>query len=183
MSIRRFRRALHLTIKKHAVFHSSVFRDRTTNEWTQEVEPLIDEGFSLVTSELSDNLVAIEDLIQNEFTMGIHDVNHGRLVRLHIVRKWVNHEKDNDELLHGDIIIINIRHEAIDGTSVPLFFDNLREAYSTGELPIDPNAIRYLDYILYLQQVDLSSSFAYWNQQMASFNFARHFKGIPHDRP
>ena len=137
----------------------------------------------MVIDQLSDYQNNVDDLVQKEYTLGIHDVAHGRMVRLHIVHKSNKDERSDDEIIPEDIIIINIRHEAIDGTSIPILFDTLAQAYSSMEEPmVDSNAIRYLDYMLYLQQTDLSSSFAYWDKQMASFNFTRHFNRIPVDR-
>jgi len=184
VSIQRLRHALYSAIKTHETLHSSITWDFTSKQWIQQIEPLNDEGFSLVIDKFSDYHNNIEDLVQGEYALGIHDVAHGRMVRLHIVSKSNQNAKDKDELIPGDIIIFNIRHEAIDGTSVSILFDTLKQAYSSTEEPmINPNSIRYLDYMLYLQQCDLSSSFAYWNEQMVSFNFARHFNRIPIDRP
>ena len=182
-SIQRLRHALHLTVKKHASLHSSVFADPITNEMNQQVELLTDEGFSFVTSQIGNTKNELEDLVQNEYSFGIHDVTHGRLVRLHIVRKLNTDSMDDDKISTGDIIIINIRHEGIDGTSMPIFFDSLAQAYTIGELPMKPDDLTYLDYMLYLQRIDLSSSFAYWDQLMTSFDFGRHFKQLPNDRP
>lgn len=184
VSIRRLRRALHFTIKKHETLHTSVTYDSINNEWVQQIEPLNDEGFSLVIDHLNDYQGSMEDLVQKEYNFGIHDTPHGRIVRLHIVHKSHETERNDDEILPGDIIIMNIRHEGIDGTSVPILFDTLTQAYtSTEDLLVDSKTIRYLDYMLYLQQTDLSPSFTYWNERMASFYFSRHFNRILIDRP
>ena len=184
VSIQRLRRALHLAIRKHATLHTSVFHDPVNNKWIQQVQPLEGEGFSLNNSQIDMSPTAIEQLIQKEYAFGIHDMKNGCNVRMHLVRRS-DRSEDNDDgkLVCGDIIIINIRHEAIDGTSLPILFDSLTQAYSTGELPVDSHALTYLDYMLYLQKTDLSPSFAYWNQQMESFDFAEHFKRLPQDRP
>lgn len=122
--------------------------------------------------------------MKQEYKFRIHDVPHGRLIRLHLIQQNTEKERGDDELLPGDYVIINIRHEGIDGTSMPVFVETFTQAYTTQrELPVDPNAIRYLDYMIYLRELDLSASRAYWDEQMASFDFARHFRGMPIDRP
>lgn len=184
LSIKRLRRALHLTIQRHETLRSSVSRDPATNEWVQQIQQLEDEGFTFIKDRLADYQDDIENAVQQEYKFGIHDVPHGRLVRLHLVQQDSEKERDDDELLPGDYVIINVRHEGIDGTSVPIFINTFAQAYTSGKQEIVPsNAIRYLDYMIYLQELDLSASRAYWNEQMASFDFARHFRGIPIDRP
>jgi hypothetical protein len=179
-------------VTKQTVLRTSFHVDLTTNEWHQQIEELNDEGYTFAESEISmTNYVdALSDLLILERAPGLFTMEGNRRVRLHVVRRRTEDADDRPEegatsdVLHiGDVIIITVRHEAIDYTSQRYFLDDLAQAYKMGLQPIRSNAITYLDYTLYERQIDRSSSFAYWKEQHRTLNLAQLVSRIPSDYP
>jgi hypothetical protein len=183
VSVKRLREALRQVILKHAVLRSSMHYDMARHEGYQRIESLTDEGFIFVASVTDKNIEADRHLIKQECAPDLFDIKRGRLVRLHIIR----HDMKQDEniLVQGDIIILNVRHEAIDGTSETIFLAELAHAYQTEEqLPIkSSDAITYLDYTLHQTQIDMSASLAFWEKQFHDFDIRQHILHLPCDRP
>jgi NRPS condensation-like uncharacterized protein len=188
VSIKRLREALHRVIVKHAILHTSFHLDTQTNKWFQRIEPLVsdNEGFIFAVSEGLQSDDEIRSLVTREIVhRDLFDTKRGQLVRLHIVRRAKTAPINEDLLQVGDIIIFNIRHEAIDGTSIPIFLSDLAQAYERGKLVVDPNAISYLDYTLYQSRIDRSASVAYWTKYLDGINMItpRAIARMPSDRP
>lgn len=179
VSIKRLRHALHLVIQKHAILHTSYFVDPETKEWWQQIEPLTNEGFSFVSSYFNSDKNTLEQLLQQERLYGLHDLKHGQVVRLHVVHKQDKVIEQEDNLVEDDIVIINIRHEVIDGTSLQIFSRDWANAYAMQELSFDANAPTYLDYAMYMKQFDSSDGSAYWKKLHSDFNVVQHVSRLP----
>ena len=72
------------------------------------------------------------------------DLAHGLVFRCHIV--YYKQISSNDLLSDKDVLIFNFHHALFDFPSMNIFLDDLNQAYTTGQLPINDNTtLRYLD--------------------------------------
>ncbi|CAF1214712.1 unnamed protein product [Rotaria magnacalcarata] len=164
----------------------------TTKKWYQQIEELTDEGFIFTESELgqNSNSDSLLDLMILERAPNLFTLDGSRRVHLHIVRRHLN---DNDQqqddgatydtLCIEDIIIITVRHESIDYTSMKFLMDELSDAYRNGHLENQPDAVSYLDYTLYERRNDRSVGFNYWQEHQRNLNTADFLSHIPCDQP
>ena len=132
----------------------------------------------------------LDNIIAQELRPGLFLMEQVRRVRLHIVRRRFegadtqNKSIDGTDLLQvGDVIILTVRHEAIDGLSFTHLLDELVQAYKTGELLIDPNRLTYLDYTIHERQENKSLSESYWKEHHKDLNPIRFTSAIPSDHP
>lgn len=179
-------------VAKHTLLRTSFHINTITNQWYQQIEEINDEGFTFVESDISmiSHPEALDKLIAQEMAPGLFTLEGARRVRLHIVHRIStgDHQEERsstseDVLQVGDAIIINVRHEAIDGTSIRYFLDELAQAYKTGQLPVQSDAMTYLDYTVYERQVDKSASFAYWKEHLRNLDNSKFMMRFPYDRP
>ena len=184
VSLKRLRHALNLVIKKNAILRTSYHVDPTTKEWYQKIEELSDEGYLFTESEISAEHYdqTLRKLMVQERKPGSFPMDRPQRIRLHIVRQR-RLSDDQDSLQAGDIILLTIRHEAMDGTSLKYFLSDLSDAYKNGELLIRSDDISYLDYTLQERQKDKSASIAYWQAHHRNMDLARFTSSMPSDRP
>ena len=144
------------------------------------------EGFIFALSVGFESDDEFRQLLRKEYAVqGLFDTERGQVVRLHIVRRTKTSLLNEDLIQVGDSIIINIRHEVIDGTAINVFISDLVQAYKRRELIIDKDAITYLDYTVYQRQINRSTSVAYWARYLdgLKIKLSRMIARMPSDRP
>ncbi|KAL8654006.1 MAG: hypothetical protein Q9210_001767, partial [Variospora velana] len=71
------------------------------------------------------------------------------------------------ETTNGERIFckLELSHALCDGTSIPIIFQNLNEAYTSQPTSVD-EALRYSDYVAYLQRTSRDDDAAYWRRYL-----------------
>ncbi|CAF1156893.1 unnamed protein product [Adineta ricciae] len=147
------RSAIVHTLERHAVLRTAVFFNQESGELEQAVQPIIaDQNYSFEVTRGAKSLEEIETLLVSEFTTHFAQVEHGLVVRCHLIKMSMNSEDEIEETLHAkDIIIFLIHHIAFDISSVNTFIDTFTGAYDLRE-PLD-STLQYIDYALYEQNL------------------------------
>ena len=146
LSAKRLRHAMELVVLKHAILHSALYFDNDKQELMQRIvaHEENEELFSCVESRFVNKDEDLMKIMHDERGNPFHfDLERGIVCRLHIVR---SSSSKSDELTSGDSIIFNFHHSQFDFPSMIVFHRDLAEAYTTGQLNINPeNELRYLD--------------------------------------
>ncbi|CAF4145288.1 unnamed protein product, partial [Adineta steineri] len=159
----RLRSSLQLVIEKHASLRSSFYMSHDQqNKLIQYICPLtsIDE---IVVESWIKNDDDLFKIIADEETNQFHlDISKGRVFRCHLIR-YFDHSSD-------DVLIFKFHHLVFDGTSETLFFNDLHEAYMTGQLAIVPNdTITYLDYARWERTLDMLDALSFWKETLKDY--------------
>jgi hypothetical protein len=112
------------------------------------------------------------EIIAHEETNRFHlDASKGRVFRCHVVR-YADRNSD-------DVLIFKFHHLVFDGTSETLFFNDLNEAYMTGQLPtVRDETFTYLDYALWERTLDMSNALLFWKENLRDHQTFE----LPYDR-
>ncbi|CAF4100658.1 unnamed protein product [Adineta steineri] len=159
----RLRSSLQLVIEKHTSLRSSFYMSHDQqNKLIQYICPLtsIDE---IVVESWIKNDDDLFKIIADEETNQFHlDISKGRVFRCHLIRYF---DRSSD-----DVLIFKLHHLVFDGTSETLFFNDLHEAYMTGQLAIVPNdTITYLDYARWERTLDMLDALSFWKENLKDY--------------
>ncbi|CAF1504280.1 unnamed protein product [Adineta ricciae] len=153
---------------------------------------MIDDGYTFVESSIATTgySEALANLIECEMASGLFTNEGSRRVRLHVIRRVLSNRNqeaqsnvNRDTLQVGDVIILNVRHEAIDGISIKYFLDDLAEGYTNKHLSDQDDNITYLDYTVYERLNDHSASVAFWKDHRGNLDCSKFMARFPYDQP
>ena len=166
--IYRLRHALQLIVAKHAILRTVLIYDQ--DKFTQKILPMSDDRYHFeATYVIDDN--HLKQILYNEKTnRALFDLEQGLVFRCHVLRCSSNNENDN-HLKQDDMILFNFHHIAIDGNSISIFIDDLRQAIIQEELLYNDNEnISYLDYAQYERLEDWTNAREYWRHVLTNWN-------------
>ncbi|CAF1470753.1 unnamed protein product, partial [Adineta ricciae] len=164
LSLSRLKRALHAIIHKHKTLRTRLVYDESEGVLQQEILPSVPLEVHLTSV---DNGKALEKILYDEETNPVlFSVSEGRVFRCHAIRRCL--AIDEDLLSPSDIVIFNFHHAAFDGTSIDIFFDDLKKAYSTDE-SLSPCSFDYIDYSVHEKEVNMDAARVYWKQHLNGF--------------
>jgi hypothetical protein len=170
--VSRLQSSLQLLLEKHVSLRSSLYMTNDhQSKLTQCILPSDSLDGIVVESWIkSDN--DLFEIIADEETNRFHfDVSEGRVFRCHVVR-YSDHNSD-------DVLIFKFHHSVFDGTSETLFFNDLHEAYMTGQLAIGSDeTFTYLDYARWERALDMSDALSFWKENLRDHQTFE----LPYDR-
>jgi NRPS condensation-like uncharacterized protein len=146
LPIKQLHQALQLVIKKHLSLRTSLIFDKQNNRLKQRIIDLNDDNkqlFAFIESIFNTD-EQLNDIMHNEKgNSQLFDLAQGLVFRCHLIY----HEEisSNDLLCDKDAIIFNFHHALFDFQSMNVFLNDLNQAYTTNQLPVDDNTLRYLD--------------------------------------
>jgi hypothetical protein len=146
LSIQQLRHALQLVVIKHESLRTSLIFDGEKNLLVQRIIDLKDnnnELFAFIQStyETDEQLVGI--MHEEKRNPQLFDLAHGLVFRCHLVHyKQIS---SNDLVSDKDVLIFNFHHALFDYPSMIVFLHDLNQAYTTSQLFIGDNTLRYLD--------------------------------------
>jgi hypothetical protein len=171
LSINCLRQALTLILTKHTVLRTAIIYEQ--DKLIQQILPIANDLYDLEVTFVTDDAQLKEILYNEETNRSLFNPEKGRVFRCHLLR-YSSDSDDDVNLKQNDIILFNFHHIAIDGTSVIIFINDLRQALTTQELrdKTNQNNITYVDYAHYERLEDWSSARLYWNNRLTtSSNF------------
>lgn len=169
LSIDHFCQALKLIITKHTVLRTALIYEQ--DKLIQKVLPLSINSYDFQRTYITNDADLKKILYNEETNSSLFNLEQGRVFRCHIV----HYSSDTNQLKQNDIIIFNFHHIAIDGSSIPIFIRDLRQALATGELIFNNELnITYLDYAQYERLEDWSSARKYWTNALTNYNNSTH---------
>jgi hypothetical protein len=191
ISISRLAHALQIVIAKHNILRTALYLD-TNDIITQHClhMSVIENdmkfyGFSVTNlhDDGDDIDKTIEDMVNHPH---LFDLSKGRVIHCHILRYCRPDDglssKDDDLLFKDDCILFCMHHSAFDGTSTFIFLRDLSLAYETDcSLPINDNALQYIDYAVHERAMDTTLSRQFWHSQLVGCNLQRPLS-LPLDR-
>lgn len=147
LSIPRLRHALDQIVMRHESLRTSLFFNVEENVLYQRILEWNDNDKNGLYTFIESIYTTEEDLnniMHDERGNPFHfDHSRGLVFRCHIVH-YMHISLDN--LLHeNDIIIFNFHHGFFDYPSMEIFHRDLDKAYTTGQLTINNNDLRYID--------------------------------------
>ncbi|CAF0752919.1 unnamed protein product [Adineta steineri] len=173
LSIDRLRHALKLIVTKHVILRTAVIFDE--ERLIQKILPISPEHYEIQITYVTNELNIKKIFYDEETNRSLFNLEQGKVFRCHLLLQ----SSDND-LKHNDIIIFNFHHIAIDGSSIQVFIDDLRQNLTTEELSCDDQeCITYLDYSQYERLEDWSNARQYWNKVLTSFHTSINQQNYP----
>ncbi|CAF1259371.1 unnamed protein product [Adineta steineri] len=158
IKIDRLRQAIDAIIAKHAIF-------RTSLDW------------NINTNVLAQYIHQFNYRNQYEFVISYAENDEE-------TTKIINKEITNEEIYleKNDIIIFNLHHIAFDGASRRIFFSDLKyNLENDSTLLNNENQFQYIDYSVYEKQMDIISSYHFWQSHLDGLNLKRRIM-LPFDR-
>ncbi|CAF4083768.1 unnamed protein product, partial [Rotaria sordida] len=181
ISTTRLHHALQFVIMKHSILRTALHIDSNgiimqhclnMNINNNNIKPY---GFSIINlhDDKDRNINKTITEIMNNSDM--FDLTKGCVIHCHILRQYHSDDnlsfKNDDLLIKDDLILFNIHHSAFDGASTSIFLRDFSLAYATGcSLPLDDNALQYIDYSIYEHQMDMTLSRDFWQSQLRGCN-------------
>ncbi|CAF4093531.1 unnamed protein product, partial [Adineta steineri] len=166
LSIKQLHHALHLTVNKHPSLHTSLYFDIEKNLLMQRVITHEDTNinnnmFSIIETTYETDTQLNEILHDEKRNPHLFDLAQGIIFRCHLV--YYKDISSNYLLSHKDLLIFNFHHALFDFPSMKLFYHDLNQAYTTGQLLYDDNTIlRYLDYSVIEQEMSMTGASMFW---------------------
>ncbi len=147
LSIPQFHKSLQQLVTKHQSLRTSLTFDATKNLLMQciiNVNTDNNKLFAFVES-MFETDEQLNDIIYDEKRNSqLFNLAEGLVFRCHVA--FYKEISANGVLSDKDILIFNFHHALFDFPSINVFFHDLNQAYSTGQLIIDNDtALRYLD--------------------------------------
>ena len=168
-SIHHLRQALLLILAKHTILRTALIYDQ--DKMIQKLLPISNDIYNFEVTNVTNESHSKQILYDEETNRSLFDLEQGHVFRCHILRHSSNNEDDNTNLKQGDIILFNFHHTAIDGNSIPIFINDLRQALIMKELSYNnEDNITYLDYAQYERLEDWSNARQYWNNVLTTLN-------------
>ena len=184
MSIERLRRALRAVLLKHKILRTALVVDsnglviQSVLQPNSSIESDQDYfGFTVIRTN-NDKNIFYEAIDRSDH----FQLSKGRVLHCQIIRHHSSSLQNDDQLTSNDIILFLLHHSAFDGASTPIFLRDLSLAYQSDKLlPIDENALQYIDYSVHERQLDMTSSHDFWNAQLDGCDLERGLL-LPFDR-
>ena len=174
VSLERLRLALCTVITKHKVLRTRLLFDENTGVLRQEVLDQVTLEIILTQGETDEHVRKI--LYDEETNPRLFELNKGRVFRCHAIRR--SSTIHIDLLQSSDILVFNFHHVAFDGGSIDLFFQDLKEAYSTDQ-PLSPCVFHYIDYATHETKMNVDETRAFWKQHFDGFS--NYYLPLPYD--
>lgn len=173
LSIDQLRQALSLVLIKHPILRTALFYDQ--EQLMQKVLPTTSDLYDIEFTNIENDEQLKEIFYDEETNRTLLNPEQGRVFRCHVLHFFNGQNHDEDQLKQNDILIFNFHHIAIDGNSIPIFINDLRQALTTHKLPLDgENVVDYLDYALYERLTDWSDAHLYWTHHLNAFSKSYH---------
>ncbi|CAF1335283.1 unnamed protein product, partial [Rotaria sordida] len=168
LSTDRLRQALTFIIGKHEIFRTAVIYDQ--DKLIQKILPISNDLFDLETTCVMNDTHLKQIVLNEEINRSLFDLEQGRVFRCHVLRQSFNNNDDNN-LKQDDIILFNFHHIAIDGSSIMIFINDLRQALTMqASSNNNEDNMTYIDYAQYERLEDWSSARQYWNNVLSTLN-------------
>ena len=176
--ITRLYRALQAVVTKHSALRTALYLDTNGILMQHRLDFNhifnVQQQFRFTVAKLYDN-DKIEKQIKEIVTgCDLFDLAKGHLMHCHILQQNRNDHlwsRNDDLLVTGDLILLNVHHSAFDGASVSRFLHDLCLAYdSDGSLPTDDDALQYIDYAVHERLIDMTPLREFWHSQLEGYN-------------
>ncbi|UJR34791.1 hypothetical protein I4U23_027572 [Adineta vaga] len=175
ISLERLKRALSALIQKHKTLRTRLVYDESEGILQQEI--VDDVPLEIMITVVGNERDLQEILYDEETNPRLFDLNEGRVFRCHAIRRSV--ATVGDLLTPSDILIFNFHHAAFDGTSVGIFFRDLKEAYSS-DRSLSRDLFNYIDYSMYEKEMNMDEARTYWKCRLNAY--ANSLLQLPYDR-
>jgi NRPS condensation-like uncharacterized protein len=147
LSIPQLRHALQLLVIKHLSLRTALIFDTEKDLLVQRIIDLNGDSKQLFTfiESTYETDEQLKEIMHNEKRNSqLFNLAQGLVFRCHLV--YYKQISTNDLLCDKDALIFNFHHALFDYPSMNVFFADLDEAYTTGQLPTnDDTTLRYLD--------------------------------------
>ena len=165
--IHRLRQALKLLVARHPILRTTLIYGQ--DQLKQKILPISSDLVDIKITYITDDDHLKQIINDEETNRTLFDLEQGQVFRCHVLCRSYNNEDNN--LKKNDIIIFNFHHTIIDGNSIPIFINDLRQALTTSQLPYNnEDSITYLDYAQYERLEDWSDAQLYWSIVLQTFS-------------
>ena len=146
LSIKQLRQALQLLVNKHLSLRTSLIFDKQNNLLKQRIIDFNDNNkqiFTFIESTFNTDEQLIDIMHNEKGNSQLFDLAQGLVFRCHLI--YYKQISSNDLLCDKDAIIFNFHHALFDFPSMNVFLNDLNQAYTTSQLSVNDNTLRYLD--------------------------------------
>ncbi|CAF4029589.1 unnamed protein product, partial [Adineta steineri] len=137
MPIERIRSAIVAVLKQHEILRTAIYFDENRNMLVQAVQSVDNNdpySFEITTNGVQ-SPDEVADLLRNESVKHFAELEHGLVVRCHLVK--VGYDDDMDKLYPQDLVIFIFHGVAFDYNSIGPFPAAFEKAYDQMELDVE----------------------------------------------
>ena len=178
--------ALQILIERHHILRTALRfdTDDTIIQHCVDINVIVDD---IKTSEYPVIRLHHNDQYDIEMTIDkiingvkLFDLSKGHVIQCHVLHR--SYASDDGFIKSDDLILFCMHHSVFDGASTSIFFQDLTRAYDSDcMLPMNDNALQYIDYAVHEHQLDMTSSQTFWRLQLKEYNLQRPLS-LPSDR-
>ncbi|CAF1180004.1 unnamed protein product [Adineta steineri] len=150
MSIERIRSAVVAVLEQHEIFRTALYFDKNRNMLVQAVQSLDNNNaYSLeITANDIQGLDEVADLLRNESVKHFAELEHGLVIRCHLVK--MGSDDDMEKLYPQDLVIFIFHGVAFDYNSISPFLVAFTKAYD--QMEVDVERLQYISFSLHEHQ-------------------------------
>ncbi|CAF4072475.1 unnamed protein product [Adineta steineri] len=164
LSVQHLRHALQLTVTKHESLRTSLIFHKHNNRLMQQIIDFRQDNstlFIFIESAYTTHEQLNHILHEERHNPQLFDLTQGLVLRCHLV--YYKQITSDNVLSDKDLLIFNFHHALFDFPSMNIFFHDLDQAYTTGQLLYDDNTnLRYLDHAVIEQQMSMTGASMFW---------------------
>ncbi|CAF3976110.1 unnamed protein product, partial [Adineta steineri] len=150
MSIKRIRSAVVAVLEQHEILRTAIYFDENRNILVQAVQSVDNNdaySFEITANDIQ-SPDEITDLLRNESVKHFAELEHGLVIRCHLVK--MGSDDDMDKLYPQDLVIFIFHGVAFDYNSISPFLVAFTKAYD--QMEVDVERLQYINFSLYEHQ-------------------------------
>ncbi len=130
--------------------------------------------FTLADGQTFKNENELQNIVyQTTIDRNLFDLSNGRVFQCQILRqqKLIDENHDKELITESDVLIIAFHHAAFDGSSDPIFYNELCTAYNNNSIwPQNEELLQYIDYSIHERLMDMTLSRQFWKSELEGYN-------------
>ncbi|CAF1439310.1 unnamed protein product [Adineta ricciae] len=186
VSIARLLKTLQHILSKHTILRTSIIFD---NEDSTLKQYITDSNllFSLFNEKTFENESELFDIIYKlTINPTLFNLSEGRVFHCEILRQQnsCTDSNGNEWIKKCDILIMAFHHAVFDGSTVPIFLENLTLTYNNNYKITcfeDDHSMQYIDYSVHERLMDMTLSREFWHSELEGYD-SEHASALPVDR-
>ncbi|CAF4027473.1 unnamed protein product, partial [Adineta steineri] len=150
MSIKRIRSAVVAVLEQHEILRTAIYFDENRNILVQAVQSVDNNdaySFEITANDIQ-SPDEIADLLRNESVKHFAELEHGLVIRCHLVK--MGSDDDMDKLYPQDLVIFIFHGVAFDYNSISPFLVAFTKAYD--QMEVDVERLQYISFSLHEHQ-------------------------------
>ncbi|CAF4060121.1 unnamed protein product, partial [Adineta steineri] len=188
MSIERIRSAVVAVLEQHEILRTAIYFDENRNMLVQAVQSMDKNNaysFEITANDIQ-SFDEIADLLRNESVKHFAELEHGLVIRCHLVK--MGSDDGMDKLYPQDLVIFIFHGAAFDYNSISPFLVAFTKAYD--QMEVDVERLQYISFSLHEHQQfvnipedsQIRTAQQFWSKMMDDYSLNANYP-TPFTRP